>query len=110
MNGPETPATEERLATLDRRVEHLEFLLGLAVEEKLHKLRQRTGVDEVDAAILRSTSDWAAAAEIKAKANALTGAAKGTVANHFKALVDLGALETRGNTNSREYRNTFLLG
>lgn len=111
MSGTIAPAIDDRLATLDRRVEHLENLMTMALAEPLREIREQAGIgDGVDAAILRLTTDWSAASEIKEKVYTLTGAADSTVRERFKKLVDAGALEARGNTHSREYRNTFLLG
>jgi hypothetical protein len=66
--------------------------------------------DGVSTEILRRTPAWIPAGELKQAVQKASGQSEPTVKRRFKDLVEIEALERRGQGTSTEYRNTWLFG
>jgi hypothetical protein len=104
-------ADEERLDLLEHRLVRIERLLAIGFIEQIRARRAAAGVDDqVVAAILERTCQWSSAGPLKTGVEAASGQSARTVKRRLKELVELGALEKRGQSASTEYRSTGLLG
>jgi hypothetical protein len=66
--------------------------------------------DDAAAEILTRTSAWISAGQLKRAVVKATGQSGPTVKRRLKKLVELGALDRRGETVAVEYRCTGFLG
>jgi hypothetical protein len=104
-------ADKDYFDLLEHRLSRIERLLAIGFGEQIQAKREIAGVDDqVVAAVLERTGTWSPAGPLKAKVEAATGQSAMTVKRPLKELVDLGALEKRGQTASTEYRSTGLFG
>lgn len=102
---------EERLDLLEHHLARIERLLAIGFSEQIRARCAAAGVDDqVVAAILERTGQWSSAGSLKTAVEAATGQSARSVERRLKELVELGALEKRGQTASTEYRSTTLLG
>jgi hypothetical protein len=109
--SPKPPLPRTPPVSLDRRVEHLEALLTLALADPVREARKAAGVgDPCSAEILRLSVDWVRAGELKKAVKATTGESESTIKRRIGDLIEAGALQPMGAKASQRYRNTILLG
>jgi hypothetical protein len=95
---------------LEYGLARIENLLSIGFAAQVTELREREDIgDDVSDQILRRARAWTPAGELKQSVIEATGQSE-TVKRRISNLVDLGALERRGNNRSTEYRNTGLYG
>lgn len=105
------PADEDRFDLLEYRLARIERLFAMGFTEQIRAKRKAAGVDDqVVAAILERTGQWSLAGPLKTAVESASGQSSMTVKRRLKELVELGALEKRGQTTSTEYRSTGLFG
>jgi hypothetical protein len=104
---PQDPSAEQLATQLTR----IERLLAIGFAGQIEERRKEVGVDDaVTAAILTNTSGWTAAGVLKQASMRASGQSEPTVKRRLNRLVELGALERRGQGPSTEYRTTARLG
>jgi hypothetical protein len=106
VEGPRSEAD-----SIAQHLLRIERLLAIGFAEQLQAKRDAHEVgDEVAAEILARTSAWTPAGELKRAVVNATRQSEPTVKRRLKKLVELGALDRRGETAAVEYRSTGLLG
>jgi Fic family protein len=111
MSESKGDPVDERLERLESQLVRIERLLSIGFAAQVRELRKNADIgDEVSAEILRRTPTWMPAGELKLAVTKASGQSEPTVKRRFKDLVDLGALDRRGQGPSTEYRNTGLYG
>ncbi len=113
MTAPsaDSDPTSHRLDQLEHVLLRVESLLSIGFAARVRELREGADIgDEVSAEILRRALAWTPAGELKQAVTKATGQSEPTVKRRFNKLVELGALERRGQGPATEYRNTGLYG
>lgn len=102
---------ERGIEGLESRLTRIESLLSIGFGAQVRELREGAEIgDDVSRHILVRARAWTPAGELRQSAIEATGQSEPTVKRRISKLVDLGALERRGNNRSTEYRNTGLYG
>jgi Fic family protein len=111
MSESKVDPADERLERLESQLVRIERILSIGFAAQVRELREDAEIgDEVSAEILRRTPTWTPAGELKQAVTKANGQSEPTVKRRFKDLVEIGALERRGQGTSTEYRNTGLFG
>jgi hypothetical protein len=107
----EAPSENPALDQLGMQLTRIERLLAIGFASHVEEARERAGVaDAVTAEILPRASGWTSAGHLKQEVGKAAPQSGRTVQRRLTHLVELGALERRGQTSSTEYRSTGLLG
>lgn len=105
--SPQEPSLEQ----LGMQLTRIERLLAIGFAAQIDERCERAGVgDDVTAAIPAQAPTWISAGTLNQAARKASGQSGRTVNRRLNRLVELGALERRGQTSSTEYRSTGLLG
>lgn len=100
-----------RLDQLDQTLLRIERLLAIGFGEKVREHREAADIgDDITAEILRCAMSWIPAGKLKRAVMEHTDQGERTVKRRLTTLVQLGALDRRGESTSIEYRNTGLYG
>jgi hypothetical protein len=111
MSPEPTADTETNIEQLQHSLVKVERLLAIGFSEQIRGERKNAEIDdEVSAEILRRTATWTAVGALKREVQKATGQSGKTVQRRFNKLIEVGALERRGNATSTEYRNSGLFG
>jgi hypothetical protein len=109
MSG--APSQDPSLEQLGVQLTRIERLLAIGFAPQVEAAREQAGVaDAVTAEILSRTSSWTSAGDLNHRVGKAAGQSERTVQRRLTQLVEIGALERRGQTTSTEYRSTGLLG
>lgn len=93
---------------LGRKLDLLIALTRVGVREQLRRELKAIEDDPVSLAVLRQTSDWIAAGELKAAVKKDTKQSPATISRRIGELVSRGAIQRRGTGNSVSYRSSGL--
>ena len=111
MNGGPSESENPAIEQLGVQLTRIERLLAFGFAQQVEEARERAGVaDTVTAEILRRASGWTSAGHLNQEVGRAAQQSARTVQRRLTHLVELGALERRGQTSSTEYRSTGLLG
>jgi DNA-binding transcriptional ArsR family regulator len=97
--------------SIEQHLIRIERLLAIGFAEQVQAKRDAHEVgDDVAAEILMRSLAWTPAGELRRAVVKATGRSEPTVKRRLKKLVELGALDRRGETTAVEYRCTGFLG